>query len=64
MKVAYINKDKVVQSSENELLLERMYMSDIRKQFNKKKSELIALGISETDFVTKIKEALAANRGL
>jgi len=64
MQIAYINKGKIKAKSETDQMLERFYLRDIRICYNKNKVKLTQLGISETDFVARVKEKLRIKKGI
>jgi|GEM_PF-5283609 len=64
MKIAYINKGKIKAKSTTDQLLERAYLKDIRICYTKNRDELTKLGISETDFVSRVKEKLRIKKGI
>jgi hypothetical protein len=60
MQIAYLNKGKIKAKPQIEQMLERRYNKDIHKCYLKNEKELTALGITEHEFVAKMKEMLNA----
>lgn len=64
MQIAYINKGKIKAKSATDEVLERAYLRDIRLCYNKSKEELTQLGISEVEYVARMKEKLRIKKGI
>lgn len=64
MQIAYLNKGKIKAKSSTDEMLERAYSRDIRNCYVKHRAELTELGISETDFVARVKEKLRQKKGI
>jgi hypothetical protein len=58
MQIAYLNKGKIKAKSKTDELLESFYLKDIRRCYLKKRKELNSIGISETDFVARMKKII------
>lgn len=64
MQIAYLNKARVKAKPKTDEMLERVYLRDIRKSYLKNREVLTSLGISETDFVARVKNILRERKGI
>ena len=64
MQIAYLNKGKAKAKTSIDQMLERAYLRDMRLTWNKCKEELLAVGISETEYIKRAKEKLRQRKGL
>ena len=64
MQIAYLNKGKAKAKTSTDQMLERAYLRDMRLVWNKCKDELLAVGISETQYIERAKEKFRVRKGL